>query len=182
MADNSPVLLELIDFVESFNLQVLDHFLELSPDIMCLPEDLGMQISPMISPDYFEQYIAPSYRKYVAKIKESQVITHMHSDGDIRVLVDQLVTDGIEVINLQDKVNGIEWIASRLSGKVCIELDIDRQHSITSSPREIDEYIQHITKVLGRPSGGLMLIYGLYPQVSIQTVGALMDALERYAF
>ena len=62
----------------------------------------------------------------------------MHSDGDIRgYLVDDLVVSGVEdALNLQDLVNGIDWIAARLKGRVCIDLDIDRQ-SVTrfGSPR-----------------------------------------------
>ena len=52
----------------------------------------------------------------------------MHSDGDIRTLVDDLLDSGVDVINLQDLVNGVEWIAAYWTGKVCVDLDIDRQN------------------------------------------------------
>ena len=35
---------------------------------------------------------------------------------------------------------------------------------------------------LGDKSGGLMLIYGLYPGLPENNVKAVMDAMERYAF
>jgi hypothetical protein len=38
-----------------------------------------------------------------------------------------LVDGGVEVIKLQDLVNGIDWIADKFAGHTCIELDIDRQ-------------------------------------------------------
>jgi len=33
----------------------------------------------------------------------------------------------MDILNLQDMVNGIGWIKENLKGKVCIDLDIDRQ-------------------------------------------------------
>jgi len=106
----------------------------------------------------------------------------MHSDGDIRDLVDDLIEDGVEVLNLQDLVNGIDWIAKRLKGKVCIDLDIDRvQVTRFGTPEDIDALIRKEVEKLGSPDGGLMMIYGLYPGVPLENVKALMDAMERYS-
>ena len=106
----------------------------------------------------------------------------MHSDGDIRTLVDDLINGGVEVINLQDLVNGVEWIADTFAGRTCIDLDIDRQ-AITArgTPAQIDALIREEVTKLGSKAGGLMMIYGLYPGVPLANVGALMDAMEKYA-
>lgn len=45
----------------------------------------------------------------------------MHSDGDIRTVVDDLIDGGVEVINLQDLINGIDWIADKFAGRTCID-------------------------------------------------------------
>ena len=55
----------------------------------------------------------------------------MHSDGDVRMFAEDLVEAGVMVLNLQDLVNGVDWIRDTYRGKLCIELDIDRQ-SITA--------------------------------------------------
>ncbi|MGL4346023.1 MAG: hypothetical protein ACRCTE_12565, partial [Cellulosilyticaceae bacterium] len=108
---------------------------------------------------------------------------HMHSDGHIRHLVEDLIDGGVEVLNLQDLVNGIEWIKEHLKGKVCLELDIDRQKITTyGTPKQVDELILNEVKELGSKDGGLMMIYGLYPGVPLENIKALMDAMEKYAF
>ncbi len=106
----------------------------------------------------------------------------MHSDGDIRLVAHDLITDGVDVLNLQDLVNGLEWIKAFLAGRICIELDIDRQ-SVTrfGTPADIDALIRQEVEMLGCREGGLMMIYGLYPGVPLANVRALMDAMERYA-
>jgi hypothetical protein len=106
----------------------------------------------------------------------------MHSDGNIRDLADDLVAGGVDVLNLQDLVNGVDWIAANLKGRVCIDLDVDRQHVTRfGTAGQIDALIREEVEKLGSPEGGLMLIYGLYPGTPMENVKAVMDAMERYA-
>ena len=181
MADREPSLTRLIEMVEEFNYQYVMQWLALEPDMMSYPEDLGMQFGPMLSPASFRGFIKPVYQRMMAPARERGCLVHMHSDGDIRTLVDDLIDGGVEVINLQDLVNGIDWIAEKFAGKVCIDLDIDRQRiTATGHPREIDELIREEVRSWAVKQGGLMMIYGLYPGVPLENVGALMDAMERY--
>jgi hypothetical protein len=106
----------------------------------------------------------------------------MHSDGDIRTLAEDLIEGGVRILNLQDRVNGIDWIRDTLAGRVCIDLDIDRQRiTAFGTPSEIDSLIREEVEKLGSRRGGLTMIYGLYPGVPLDNVKALMDAMERYA-
>ncbi|NQT87096.1 hypothetical protein HQ560_10045, partial [bacterium] len=182
MADGEPRLWKLIEMLEAFNLDIVHRLLRAGARSMGYAEDLGMQVGPMLSPDHFRTYIKPSYQRLMAPARDAGCIVHMHSDGDIRTLADDLVEGGIEVINLQDLVNGIDWIADRFAGRVCIDLDIDRQHvTAQGTPADIDALIRKEVETLGSPQGGLMMIYGLYPGVPLGNAAALMDAMERYA-
>ena len=49
-------------------------------------------------------------------------------------------------------------------GKICVDLDIDRQN---------------IT--VGSKDGGFMMIYGWYPGTPIENAEAVMDAMEKYS-
>jgi hypothetical protein len=182
MADDEPRLGRLIGMLEEFNRTVVQKYIAAGTEWMSYPDDLGMQKGPMISPVHFRKYITPSYQRLMRPALEAGCIVHMHSDGDIRMLVDDMVSSGVQVVNLQDLVNGIDWIADRFAGRVCIDLDIDRQDITPKGhPEEIDALIREEVEKLGRREGGLMMIYGLYPGVPLENVKALMDALERYA-
>lgn len=183
MADEHTLLPELIQTVEDFNLAIVRKYIDLGVEWMCYPEDLGMQTGPMISPAMFRQFIKPCYERLLEPAREADCIIHMHSDGCIRNLVDDLITSGIHAVNLQDLANGIDWIRDVLVGKVCIDLDIDRQRITRfGTPEQIDALIREEVTKLGSRAGGLMMIYGLYPDVPVENVRALMDAMERYAF
>jgi uroporphyrinogen-III decarboxylase len=182
MADGEPRLWELVRVLEDFNASVVRHYLELGVEWMGYPEDLGMQVGPMLSPQHFRTYIRPSYERLMAPAREAGCIVHMHSDGDIRALIDDLVLGGVEVVNLQDLVNGIDWIEARLAGRTCIDLDIDRQRVTRfGTPAQIDALIRQEVELLARKEGGLMMTFGLYPGTPLDNVAALMDAMTRYA-
>jgi len=182
MTDNDARLYRLIEMVETFSLGIVQRFIDLGIEMVCYPEDLGMQRGPMLSPQHFRRYIKPIYEHLMAPAHQAGCLVHMHSDGDIRELTDDVVLSGVDVLNLQDLVNGVDWIAAKLKGRVCIDLDIDRQQITRfGGPEQIDNLIREEVETLGSPEGGLMMIYGLYPGVPLENVKAIMDAMERYA-
>lgn len=182
MFDEEPRLQDLIEMVGRFNHEYVMKWLALMPDMFKYPEDLGMQVGPMLSPESFRKFIKPVYQRLMKPARDQGCIVHMHSDGDIRMLVDDVIDGGVEVINLQDLVNGIDWIASRFAGKTCIDLDIDRQRiTARGTPEQINALIREEVEKLGSRRGGLMMTYGLYPGVPLKNVEALMNAMEKYA-
>jgi hypothetical protein len=182
MADADKRLWRLIEMVESFSMEIVGRYVDLGAAMMRYPEDLGAQHGPMLAPEHFRTYIKPIYEHLVAPARKAGCLVHMHSDGDIRAIVDDITSCGIDALNVQDLVNGIDWIAGNLKGRLCIDLDIDRQQITRfAGPREIDELIGREVQMLGSAEGGLMMIYGLYPGVPLENAKAVADAMERYA-
>lgn len=182
MMDAEPRLWKLIEMVEAFNMGIVRRYMDLDAEWISVPEDLGMQVGPMLSPAQFRTFIKPSYERLMKPARERGIIVHMHSDGDIRTLADDLIEGGVQVINLQDLVNGIDWIAGTFAGKVCIDLDVDRQEIVPrGTPAAIDALVREAVEKLSCREGGLMMIHGWYPGVPLANVRALMDAMERYA-
>lgn len=183
MEDEEPRLRQLIDMVTEFNTQIVKKYMEIGVDMFGFGEDLGMQVGPMLSPKNMDDYILPAYKKIMKPVQDSDAIIHMHSDGDIRTLVPYLLEGGVEVLNLQDLVNGIDWIKQTLKGKVCIDLDIDRQNITRfGTPAQIEDLVRREVTELGSKEGGLSMVFGLYPGTPLENVKALMDTMEKYAF
>jgi uroporphyrinogen decarboxylase len=182
MADDNKRLWRLIEMVETFGVGIVLRYVDVGCAMICYPEDLGTQCGPMISPALFRKFIKPTYERLIEPAREAGCLVHMHSDGDIRDLAVDIIGGGVDVLNLQDLVNGVEWIAANLKGRVCIDLDIDRQDVTRfGSPEQIDSLIRGEVEQLGSSEGGLMMIFGLYPGVPVENVRAVADAMERYA-
>jgi len=181
MMDEHPNLMKLIKMVENFNLELIKRFINLQPDMIWIPEDLGMQASPMISPQLFRKYIKPSYTKIMKPIKDNNIVIHQHCDGYIMDLIDDMIEAGPDVINLQDLVNGIDNIQKNIKGRIAIDLDIDRQSiTVNGNPGDIEELIHQAISKLGSKEGGLSLSYQPWPPTPIENIKATFDAMEKY--
>jgi len=182
MMDAEPRLSRLIDMVAQVSAALVRRYLDLGVALMGYPEDLGAQHGPLLSPALFRRFIRPVYERLTAPARQAGCLVHLHSDGNIRALADDLLAGGVDALNLQDLVNGVDWIAAHLKGRVCIDLDVDRQ-AVTrfGTPTQIDALLRREVQTLGSRAGGLMMIYGLYPGTPRENVNALMDAMERYA-
>lgn len=182
MMNEEPRLWKLIEMLEEFNAEYVRRYVGMGVDFMGYPEDLGMQFGPMVPPELFKKYIKPSYTRLMAPARAAGIPVHMHSDGDLHTLIDHLIEGGVEVMNLQDLCNGIDWIRDRLKGKICIDLDVDRQNiTFGGTPAEIDALIRREVETLGSKEGGLMMMYGMYPQTPLKNADAVFTALEKYA-
>jgi hypothetical protein len=180
MADADPRFLALLETVTAFNLEHERHLISLGPDMIGLPEDLGLQNGPLLTPKMFETYIKPSYRRYIEPIKNAGMIVHMHSDGHILDLAEHFLDLGIDVLNVQDRVNGVGNLAELFGGRVAIDLDIDRQTvTVSGSPRDAAELVRSEVDTLRRPEGGLSLKYDWSPPTPLQNVEAVLNELER---
>ncbi len=70
----------------------------------------------------------------------------------------------------------------RYLNKICVELEIDRQNvTAFGTPVQIDALVREAVEKIGMPQGGLM-IYGLYPELPLENVEAVVNAMEKYAF
>ena len=182
MADDEPRLWQLIEMVEQFNLALIHRDLDAGARWMGYPEDLGMQLGPMIAPVHFRKYIQPVYRRLMAPARDIDCVVHMHCDGQLHTMIEDIIESGVEVLNLQDHVNGIDWIAEHVKGRICIDLDIDRQDTtVNGTPADIDALIRREVEQLGSKEGGLTMIYGMYPGTPLENAHAVADAMERYA-
>jgi uroporphyrinogen-III decarboxylase len=134
-----------------------------------------------ISEKKFRKFIFPSYRRIFQRVRSSGARVYLHSDGHIMEVVDDLIEAGVSVINLQDRVNGVENIEKKIKGRVCIDLDVDRQRLLPFGTREeIEQKIREYIVRLGSKRGGLMLTAGIYPDVPLENVDALCNAIEKY--
>ncbi len=150
-------------------------------DVVGFGEDLGTQRASVISPAAFRKWTAPAYRRLMAPCREAGALIHLHSDGHVLELLDDLLACGVTILNVQDLCNGIDELACHAKGRVCIDLDMDRQRIVPfGTRREIRELVREQVMKLGSPQGGLMLSAGIYPPTPPENVDALCEAYEEF--
>lgn len=88
---------------------------------------------------------------------------------------------GVNVINPQYRANGLDNIVRVCKGKVCADLDLDRQMFPFATPDELDEHVRHAVETLGSPEGGLWVLAEISDDIPLVNIEAICTALEKYS-
>ncbi len=182
MAEERPELDELIALVEKYWLRFIQHWVEAGVDCIGFGDDLGAQQALPISPRTWRRYIKPTYQRLLSYCRSHGVETLLHSDGYIVDIIPDLIECGVSRLNPQDLVNGLDNLARLAKGRVCLNLDIDRQSlTIFGTPAQIDQHIGDCIRTLGSPQGGLDLMWYVFPPTPPDNIRAAAEAMHRYA-
>ena len=182
-AEEPPELQMLIDVVLEYNLRQLDLLLAQQDgpgQLLRFGDDLGMQTSLPISPEKWRKYLKPCYAEIYGRVRRAGHYVYMHSDGHMLEIIPDLIDCGVNVINPQIRANGLEGLVEVCKGKVCVDLDLDRQMFPFCSPSDIDEHVHEAVDKLGSPAGGLWLEAECAPDVPLENIEAICQALEKY--
>jgi hypothetical protein len=179
-AEEPPELQELIDMVLQYNMGEVENNIRNSRDIAYFGDDLGTQFSLAISPKQWRKYIKPCYKAIYDKCHAAGLSVYMHSDGHLIPIVDDLIECGVNVLNPQIRANGLDRLVDSCKGKICVDMDLDRQMFPFCTPSDIDAHVREVVGKMGMPEGGLWLKAELGPEVPIENIKAMCVALEKY--
>ena len=65
-------------------------------DFICINSDYGYNQGPFISPKKFAEFVTPYLAEIVSAIHDLGSKAILHSDGDLRLILDQLVSTGLD--------------------------------------------------------------------------------------
>jgi uroporphyrinogen decarboxylase len=180
-AEEPPELQRLIDLVRDYNISEVEDYLSANtPDIVYFGDDLGMQTSLPISPEKWRKYLKPAFRSIYAPCKSNGAAVCMHTDGHIIPIIKDLIDCGVDVVNPQFRANGLENLVRECKGRLCVNLDLDRQMFPFAKPSELDSHVLESVKALGSREGGLWMVAECGPDVPLDNIEALCAAFEKY--
>jgi hypothetical protein len=181
--EEPPELPLLIDKVLAYNLRQADLRLASMPaqrTLLYFGDDLGMQHALPVSPAQWRRYLKPCYERIYAPFVAAGHIVYMHTDGHILEIIPDLIECGVRVLNPQIRANGLDGLVDTCRGKVCVDLDLDRQLFPFCTPGDIDDHVHQAVDRLGSPAGGLWLKAEINDDVPLENVAAIFTALEKY--
>ena len=91
-------------------------------DVILLGDDYSDKNGPMMSPRQFNELILPCDAAVVAAVKSAGGYCIKHTDGDIRKIMDQLVSTGVDCLGPLEPVPGMELapILARYPGRIAV--------------------------------------------------------------
>jgi uroporphyrinogen decarboxylase len=181
-AEEPPELQRLIDVVLGYNLRQVDGAISKAQrgDLLGFGDDLGIQRSLPISPTQWRKYLKPCFAAIYGRCRAAGLWVFMHTDGHIYEIIPDLVDCGVNVVNPQIRANGLDNLVRVCKGKVCVDLDLDRQLFPFASPDELDRHVRECVEALGSPEGGLCLTAEIDDGVPLENIQAICEALRKY--
>ncbi|MBN2151223.1 MAG: hypothetical protein JW839_07260 [Candidatus Lokiarchaeota archaeon] len=181
IASSDPRLGALIERFVQHELVLVRKWLSIGVDEVHFHTDIGMQDRLMISPRSFRKHIKPMYEAVFAPCKDAGVPVYLSSDGYLLDIVDDLVEVGVATHDPQQRANTLEGIQKHYKGKMCIDLDLDRQGFPFMSPAQIKAMIKRAVEMLNSPEGGLMMKAEIGdPNVPLENILAICEAFTEH--
>jgi len=182
-ATDDPHLQKLIDMLTEYEVGLVNKWLEIGVDAICFHTDIGTQNSLMINPEKFRKYIKPMFKEIFTRVRKAGTHVLLSSDGCLLEIVDDLVECGVSMHDPQVRANTLEGIKKAYKGKMCINLDLDRQMFPFCKPEDIRKQIREGIEMLNSPKGGLMMQAGIWgDDVPLENIEAICEAYEEFCF
>ena len=83
------------------------------PVFTTIAEDMSYNNGPMISRAHFDDFMAPYYRRLIARLKESKIMTIVDTDGDATLLVPWMESVGVDGVLPLEYQAGVDGLALR---------------------------------------------------------------------
>jgi uroporphyrinogen decarboxylase len=162
MASEEEYIEKLNDKVENFTAGIAEQLVKAGVDAIWMGEDLGSQISTLISPVMWRERFKFRHERTIRKLKSinPEIIIIMHSDGAVAPLLDDFIEMGINVYNpVQPNVAGSDpqELADKYGGKICFFGGLDQQSMMPKGDMaEIEKDMRFRAGILGKNGGYLM--------------------------
>jgi uroporphyrinogen decarboxylase len=181
MADEEEWVDALNDKVEAFTTGLAEQLVRAGVDAIWLGEDLGSQVSTLISPDAWRRMFKPRHARMIQKLRaiNPELILIMHSDGAVAPLINDFVEIGVDVYNpVQPNVPGSDprEVMQKYGGRIHFFGGIDQQALLPEGDAaKIESVMRFYAETLGASGGYLMApAHILQADVAPETVEAML--------
>lgn len=158
----------------------LNIVLQYPIDCVFYTDDYGQQNSLMISPEAWREFVKPYLAELFDHIKGAGKYVELHSCGDNRLIMDDLIDMGLDIYNtFQPEIYTLDY-AKILAGRLAVRGAVSTQRDLPRcEPAEIREIVR-ATKTAFQNRG---LIIGpthdVPPDVPPENILAMLDEMAR---
>jgi uroporphyrinogen decarboxylase len=153
-------------------------------DCIALGDDVANQNSLMFSPGMWREVMKPRWASVIAAARSIKPDAHFwyHSDGDVSVILDDLVEIGITILNpVQPECMNPLTIRKRFGKRLAFDGCVGTQTTFPfATPEEMRRTVLTLARELNGLNGGLMLAptHVLEPEVPPENIIAFFKACD----
>jgi uroporphyrinogen decarboxylase len=143
-----------------FEIGRAQRFLDHGADMILLADDMAFNSGPLLPPASMEKLAWPFYADIIRRIKAHRdVPVFLHTDGDIRTLLDQIVACGFDGLQSLQPSAGMDIadVKRRYGHRLCLwgNLDLNRLLPF-GTPAEVAEQTRWLCRNIGHDGGFIL--------------------------
>lgn len=120
-------------------------------------DDIAFGTGPMISPAALKKHVFSWYRKVGERCHENNRLFLMHSDGDLSVLMDDLIAMGLDVIQpIDPSCMDMAKVKKQWGDRICLIGNVSNELLRSASTSEIEARVKELLRDAA-PGGGFAL-------------------------
>ncbi len=179
---------ELIDLIYSKIIPLQMRIMEAAMDHPAVglsfhADDLSGNNGPLVNPDHYRKHAFPCYKKMCEMAKAADKPFIFHSDGDLSMLLEELIDLGITGWHpIEKTAHDINEVKAKYGHKIALIGNIDLQYTLTrGTPKEVGDEVH--TRILDlAPGGGYCVSSGnsIPDYVPIDNYAAMLEATFKH--
>ena len=154
-------------------------------DFICLNSDFGFNDGPFISPTMFAEFVTPYLTEIVGAIHDLGLKAILHSDGDLRKILDQLVSSGIDGYQSVDPQGhmDIAEVKKQYGDRLILMGNVKSAALQDSDPETIRESVRYAIEN-GKPGGKYIFSTSncIFAGMPLENYHIMLDEYEKLAY
>ena len=154
-------------------------------EFICINSDYGFNEGPFISPTMFAEFVTPYLTEIVGAIHDLGLKAILHSDGDLRKILDQLVStglDGYQSIDPQGHMD-IAEVKKQYGDRLILMGNVKSAALQDSEPEVIRESVRYAIQH-GKPGGKYIFSTSncIFAGMPLENYHIMLDEYEKHAW
>jgi uroporphyrinogen decarboxylase len=155
-------------------------------DIFALADDLGMQNTLLISPEMFEEYVAPRLKKMVDLAHNYDIKILLHTCGNVEVIIPRFIDLGVDILDpVQPECMDPVEIKNKYGKDICLRGGISVQNIVSKGTvAEVKAESKRIVEALMK-GGGYIFAPGhpvLQDDIPVENILAMYEAGNKFGY
>lgn len=187
MATNADFVHDIYQTHTDFTFGMLEKVMKsgFDFDAVYVFSDMGYKAGPFFSPDYYERFLAPYYKRYKKFCTDNGMHFLIHTDGNMNKLLPNFIAGGFELINPVEARAGMDvrQLLPKYGKDITFFGNINADIVARGSDEEIEEEVRSKLEAAKKFGGAFILAldHSTPPTISIEKNRFLIECARKHA-
>jgi uroporphyrinogen decarboxylase len=169
---------ELFERILTHHLELLDTVLDYDFEAVYIGDDWGQQRGLIMGPSMWRKYIKPGMKRMFETIKERGKYVCLHSCGDIREILSDLVDMGLDIYNtIQPEIYDLGVLKREYGTHLAFYGAISTQQFLPyATEDEVREKTREVKRLMGKGGGYILApTHAVTDDIPVENVLAMVE-------